>query len=277
MVVRCRMTIGRRSPRGWRAPLTALVAWLALAYPPAAQAEGADSLSAASPAKPTNPPATSATPTVTAPPAESRNLLPFAQNELPTAYPRVSVSIGMAGYVADFGQVEQAFRTMEEAMIAQGFAITTAGDIAPGAMVTSAFTLWINRSLDVTCQAAKTNHSDDELTLLGGLVSGHYTLRSARSVSLSLGLGGGKYGFNFSRRYDAAGPNSTVLQTLSFDGGGPYWTTAGGLTVRTGPHGAVQGNLQYIGVGDESTDTPGGKVTLNLSGVAFGGSFTLFF
>ena len=43
MVVRCRMPIGRRSPRGWRAPLTALVAWLALAYPPAAQAEGADS------------------------------------------------------------------------------------------------------------------------------------------------------------------------------------------------------------------------------------------
>jgi hypothetical protein len=277
MVIRHRMLASRRTPRASWAPIAALVAALALTHPPAARAEGADSLSATSPAEPANPSATPASPAVTAPSPESRDLLPFAQNELPVTYPRVSVSIGMAGYVADFGQVEQAFRTMEEAMIAQGFAITTSGDIAPGAMAMTALTLWINRSLDVTCQAGMTNDSDNELTLLGGLVSGHYTLRSTRSVSFSLGLGGGKYGFNFSRTYDATGPDNLVLESLSFDGGGPYWTTAGGVTVRTGPHGAVQGNLQYIGASDESTDTPGGRVTVNLSGVVIGGSFTLFF
>ena len=281
---------------GLRVVLVAgLIAVLALTCPAAGLARAAvdapsptagdtirvDTLTATPDAEPSNPAATPARPAAT---WEGANILPFAHNEIPATYPEVSVAFGLAAYLSSFTEVEHAFRAIEEVYRAAGYSVPVAADVATGPMTLATLTVWLNRWLDVSCQLGRTGSADNELRLLGGIVSGRYTLPAAGKVSLRAGLGGGANGFSFSRAYgvqvtpfDGSGGYYT-LERITLKGGGRYWTAAGGLTIRTGPHGALDALIQYVGMGDVSTDTArAGKVSMNLSGAMIGASFTYFF
>jgi hypothetical protein len=213
-----------------------------------------------------------------------QNSLPFEQNELPHSYPEVSVSFGVAGYSMDVARVEDAFNKMEQVYIDAGYSLPPGKDVSPGAMYLATLTVWPSPFVDVACQAGQSQNEDNKITLVGGIISGHYTFPDARNVSVQVGLGGGGSGFSFMKRYGAqvspvdGSGGFYSLESIELKGGGGYWTTQGGVTLRIGPHGAVRGLIQYLGMGDVSTTTArAGDITVNVSGTMFGASFILFY
>lgn len=253
---------------------------------------GVDTVRTTPDAEPSSPPPTSAgaariwmadRPAVAANTSDTSDILPFAQNEIPTTFPSVGLAIGFATYLSGFTTVEQAFHTLEDTYRAGGFSVPRAGDVDLGPMLLPTLKARFTKWLDVALQLGRAKGSNDELTLKGGLVSGRYTLPRADRVSLFAGLGAGTYRFSFQRDYgvrvspvEAGGYYR--LDRITIEGGGRYWTTAGGLTIRAGPHGAFEVLVQYLGTGDVSTDArSAGKVSLNMSGAMIGVSFTSFF
>ena len=210
--------------------------------------------------------------------------LPFGQNELPHSYPEVSIAFGIAGYASSLNGVEEAFNKMEQVYNNAGYPVSSGKDISLGPMFLATLTLRLNQLVDVAVQAGQTQDSDNKIKLVGGIVSGHLALRDARSVSLQAGVGGGNSGFSFTRHYgqqvspvDGSGGYYS-LDSIELHGGGAYWTTQGGVTIRMGPHGALSGLIQYVGMGDVSTTTAhAGDITVNTSGIMFGVSCALFF
>ena len=215
--------------------------------------------------------------------ADTSDILPFARNEIPETFPSVGFAIGLAKPLAGFTTVERAFQNLEDTYRAGGFPVPRAGAVDLVLMVMPTFKVRLNRWLDVACQMGRSTGPRDELKLMGGLVSGRHTLR-ADNVSLFAGLGAGAYGFSFKRDYGAqitavdSNGGHYRLESLTLRGGGRYWTTAGGLTIRTGKHGAFEVLVQYLGTGDVSTAlTRAGDVSLNISGAMIGVSSTIFF
>ena len=214
---------------------------------------------------------------------DTTEVLPFARNPLPRTFPSVGAGISYGPYLADFTSVERAFRAVEDYYRAAGYFLPEAAPVDLGPMTMPSLRVRLTPWLDAAFQAGRTGATVDQLTLLGGLVSGLYTPRSADYVSLFAGLGGGAYGFSFERGYGARvspidpGGGYYVLDKLTLKGGGRYWTAAGGLTIRSGHYIAFEAFGQYFGTGDVSTTTQAGEISLNLSGAMIGVSFNVFF
>jgi len=257
----------------------------------AADTVSVDSLSAAPDAEPSNPPATSAGGDETrmagrpAIAAGISDVFPFAQNEVPETFPSFGLSIGVGGYLSGFATVERAFHAIEDAYRAGGFFVPRAGDVRLGPMVLPTLKVRLNQWLDVGFQMGRAGDgTSDKVKLMGGLVSGRYALSRAGKVSLFAGLGGGTYRFSFRRGYgvqvtpiDGRG-GYYELDAIMLEGGGGYWTTVGGLTIRALPRGTLEALVQYVGTDDVSTDaSQAGEVRLNMSGAMIGVSITSYF
>jgi len=210
--------------------------------------------------------------------------LPFAGNELPISYPRVSFAFGLAMYSSALTGVNEAFSKFEEAYSAAGYPQPHAADASLGPMYLFTLTVSLNPTVDVACQINRSADQNNELRLLGGIVSGRYTMPDAKQLSFSAGLGGGGYGFSFTRHYGGAvspvDPSGGyyALDSIDLKGGGAYWTAQGGVMLNLGRHAALSGIVQYVGAGDVSTDTArAGNVKVNVSGTMFGASFAGFY
>lgn len=212
------------------------------------------------------------------------NTLPFTENQLPHSYPELSVELGLAAFMSGLTGVDEAFNKIEDVYAAAGYPLPATSTASPGSMLLATLTVWLNDWLDVACQLGRTLNEDSEVRLLGGIVSGRKTLPDSKNVSVHAGLGGGVSGFSFLRRYGAqvspvdGSGGYYELESIELNGGGPYWTIQGGVSIRTGPHGALNGLIQYVGMGDVSTTTANaGPVTVNVSGAMIGASFALFY
>ncbi len=216
-------------------------------------------------------------------PADSSDILPFARNPLPATFPSVGLSLSYAGFLSGFETVEEAFRSMENFYRGGGYPVPQAAPVEPGPLLLSTLELRLNERIDVALQAGRAGSQVDEFKLLGARLSGRFTPTSARNLSLRAAFGAGVYGFKFERRYAAqiSAPDANGgyyrLEQVVLDGGGRYWSVAGGLVLRSGPRGAFEAFIQYLGTGNVATSTSAGEVSLNLSGAMIGGSFTLFF
>lgn len=276
------------------------LAWqhVALSVTAAGDTIGVDTLSATPDAEPPGLPATPAGGAETrlgdrsAVAADLSDTLPFAQNEVPESFPSVGFSIGVGGYVSSFAAVERAFHAMEDVHRAGGFSVPRAADVRLGPILLPTLKVRLNRWLDVAFQMGRTlgsksggdqePGSTDQLTLMGGLVSGR--LSPAGRVSLLAGLGGGMYRFSVRRDYgvrvsptDGSG-GFYELESITLEGGGGYWTTAGGLSIRAWPRGTLDALAQYVGTGDVSTNaTSAGDVRVNMSGTMIAVSITSHF
>ena len=278
-----------------------LIAVLALAQPAGSFAQQAgnsivvDTLSATPNVEPPGPATTpmggAAPLRADRPPAAGNDpdILPFAHNEVPESFPSFGFAFGAGGFVPGFATVDQAFRAIEDVHRAEGFSVPSAADVRLGPILLPTLKVRLNRWLDVAFQMGRTLNSKgrepqgsiDQLTLMGGLVSGRLALSPAGRVSLFAGLGGGTYRFSFRRNYGVrVSPNDGnggyyELEAITLQGGGGYWTTAGGLTIRAFPRGALEALAQYVGTGDVSTQA--GDVRVNMSGTMIAVSITSFF
>jgi hypothetical protein len=218
------------------------------------------------------------------PPAAIGNdsdILPFAHHEVPESFPSIGLAIGFGAYLSGFASIEQAFHTMEDAYRAGGFSVPSAADVELPPMVLATIRLRLSRRFDLSAQVGRATGVSDELRLLGGLASAHYWLSPTGKASLWAGLGGGTCGFSSTRNYSAqitpvdGNGGYYVLDTITLEGGATYWTAAGGLAIRMWPHGALEGQVQYLGTGDASTGaTRAGDVRVNMSGTLIAVSIT---
>jgi len=217
--------------------------------------------------------------------AEMSDTFPFAHNGVPESFPSVGVSVGGGGYLSSFAAVERAFRAIEDVHRAAGYPVPSAQGVRTGPLVVPGLKVRFNRWLDVGFQMVRSGGAaTDKMTLIGGLVSGRTALSPGGKVSLFAGVGGGTYRFSFRRAYgvrvsanDGYG-GYYELEDITLVGGGGYWTTAGGLTLRAFPRGALEAQIQYFGTDDVSTDTAGaGEVRLNMSGATLALSIVSFF
>lgn len=234
-----------------------------------------------------HPQGTAAPPSATSPVSDASDdskALPFAHHQVPMTYPSLGVGIGVAGYVSNFRGVEQIFHAIEDSYAAEGYTLTFAKDVSPGPMMLYAITYRINRSLELAAQVGRTMNKNDDLTLGGGLVSGRYPLPTAPNASFFGRLGAGAYGFSFHRSYgarispvDGSGGYS-VLDDITLEGGGRYWTTAGGVTIRAGTEGVFEASIQYVGMPDVVVESQrAGRISMNMSGVILGASLAFLF
>ena len=276
----------------------ALIAVLALAQPAssfafqaAGDSIGVDTLSTTpdveSPDAPATPAGASETPMANRPPvgAEVSDVFPFAHNEVPESFPSVGFALGVGGCLSRFTSVERAFHAIEDVYRDGGFPVPSAGEVRTGPIVVPALKVRLNRWLDVGFQVGRAaGTKTDKVTLMGGLVSGRLGLSPGGRVALFAGIGGGAYRFSFQRAYgvrvspaDGSG-GFYELEHIALEGGGGYWTTAGGLTLRAFPRGALEAQIQYVGTGDVTTDATGaGQVRVNMSGAMLALSIVSFF
>jgi hypothetical protein len=266
-----------RAPAAW-IPSGTLVVAMALGLCPARPARAADN-GLGTPSL-----AVRVTHSAAAESSSTATPLPFAENEIPITYPRVSFALGVAMYSSALTGVEEAYRNFENAYSAAGYPQPHAAEASLGPMYLFTLTASLSPSLDLACQIGRTADQNNQLKLLGGIVSGRYSMPDTKNLSFSAGLGGGGYGFSFTRKY--GGPVSPVdanggyiaLESIELKGGGAYWTAQGGVTLGLGRRAALNGLVQYVGAGDVSTDTArAGKVTVNVSGTMFGASFACFY
>src|SRR5262245_11176827 len=217
--------------------------------------------------------------------AAPSDILPFAGNAIPMSYPAVGVALGYAHYFSSFKGIEDAFHAIEDSIrTGSGFVVPAAAGPESVRGILLTFTLRFNPALEAACQVARTGDDNNEVRLIGGLVSGHYALTMVRKVSVFGGLGGGRYGVHFARNYgvpltptDPTGGH-IQLDNIKLDGGGGYWTTAGGVTIHADPHLSLEGLIQYFGMSDVPLDAgSAGRISTNASGVLISGSFILYF
>jgi len=141
-------------------------------------------------------------------------------------------------------------------------------------------TMHFEKVVDVALQLGRSNGQDSRLRMTGVLVSRRIASAANGDLLLVAGVGGGAYGFSFTRHYGVAispidvNGGYTSLERIVLEGGGNYWTGRGGLTLRPGQHVSVDLLTQYVGMNDATEDT--GTISMNLSGFMFGGSITLF-
>jgi len=208
--------------------------------------------------------------------------LPFAGNPAPKSYPRVFVGFGLGAYASEYRGVMNAFGAVEDSIRARGYAIPNAGDVSPGAAYQYSFGVNITPVLDATLQYDIAKSGGDELQFLGGLVSGRFLIPGSE-VSLLGGAGAGVYTFSFERQYDvpisAVDPSGgyTSLDYVRFDGGGNYWSLAGGAAIRLLESGEIEGRVQYFGARDVTAQAGSGQVALNVSGAMFSASLKYVF
>ena len=241
-----------------------VVGMLGLAHPCPALAQGSD-------------PDSSQTP-----PARQTEVLPFAKNELPRESFSVGLGAGVGAYVVDLKEVDRAFRAMEDVHRNNGYPIPRSPESHLDPMALWTLTMHFEKAVDVALQLGRSNGEDNQLRTTGVLVSRRLASAANGDLLLVAGLGGGTYGFSFTRHYgvtispiDGSG-GYTSLDAINVEGGGNYWTGRGGLTLRPGQHLSVDLLTQYVGMSDASDAQGVGRTTINLSGFMFGGSITLF-
>ncbi len=211
------------------------------------------------------------------------DLLPFAGNEPPHAYPAITASIGVGWYVSAFEGAEAAFHATEQFYRDQGYDVPSAAPVDIGPVVMPTLSLDVTRSVGIALQAGR-SLGTDEFLLAGGLVTGRVPLRADERISLRAGLGGGAYRFSIERPYSVlvtpiAGDGSySTLDRIRLEGGAGYWTALGALAVRLGPEAALEGRAQYVDASDVSTTTPRGtRTTVNASGTLLALSLKILF
>jgi hypothetical protein len=264
-----------------------VVSTFVLAHPFPALAQGADPDSSQtwsevdSTAKETTPQETPPD-VVTTPPARQTEVLPFAKNELPRESFAVGMGAGVATYVVDLKEVDRAFRAMEDEHRNNGYSIPSGRGSPLGPMALWTVTMHFEKAVDVALQLGRSDGEDTRLRTTGLLVSRRIASAANGDILLVAGLGGGTYGFSFTRHYGATispvdgSGGYTTLDAIVLEGGGNYWTGRGGLTLRPGQHLSVDLLTQYVGMNDASGAQGAGRTTINLSGFMFGGSITLF-
>jgi hypothetical protein len=169
---------------------------------------------------------------------------------------------------------------MEAVYGTAGYPVPPAGPVHLAPMQLYALTLRFNPTFSLACQANVSAGDRDRLTMLGLLAGGRLSTASNGALSLSAQVGGGKYGFEFEREYNTvvSADGYYVLEHIRLEGGGFYWSGAGDVTIRLGPQAALDLVAQYVGMGEESTETArAGPISVNLSGIILGASFTLFY
>jgi len=212
------------------------------------------------------------------------DFLPFASNPIPLTYPSVAVAIGLADFRSGFQGVDRAFRAIEDSYRTRGYAVPPSSGITSESMLLFTFDVSLNPSLDGALQLGQTIDQDNQLRLVGGLISGRYTPPQAANVSFLAGLGAGAYGLRLQRHYGAritpvdGSGGYTALDVIRLEGGGAYGTIAGRLEVRVASYTAFEGVVQYFGMGDVSTDAGStGRMSVNTSGTMCGVSFRVVF
>lgn len=209
---------------------------------------------------------------------EQTEVLPFAKNELPRESFSVGLGAGVATYKVDLKEVDRAFRTMEDVHRNNGYFIPGRRESHLEPMALWTLTMHFEKAVDVALLLGRSNGQDNQLRTTGVLVSRRIASAANGNLLLVAGLGGGEYGFSFIRHYgvtispiDGSG-GYTSLEQIVIKGGGNYWTGRGGLTLRPGQHASIDLLTQYVGMSDASA----GGISMNLSGLMFGGSITLF-
>ncbi len=211
-------------------------------------------------------------------PADS---LPFARNPIPLTYPSFAVEIGLADFRSGFQGADRAFRAIEDTIRASGSAVPASTGVKSASMFLFTFDVRLNPAFDAALQIGESKAKDNRLRLVGGLVSGRYTLPQDANVSLLAGLGAGVYRLRLQRHYgvlvtSVGGSGYTTLDYIRLEGGGAYGTIAGQLEVRVGPYAAFEGVVQYFGMSDFSTNAGStGRMSVNTNGTMFGLSFRI--
>jgi hypothetical protein len=216
-----------------------------------------------------------------APVVRSTDVLPFAKNDLPRRSFALGFGGGIGTYVADLGDVDQAFRQIEDAFADAGVPLAKKGPAKLDPMRTWFATLHFERVMDVSMQLGRSDGTSDQLRTTGVLVSRRIVSSSGGDLALTAGVGGGSYGFVFNRSYGTtirtfSDGGYDTLDSITLEGGGSYWTGKGSFLIRPGDHLAIDLQAQYLGMSETSTDTRAGRLSLNLSGCLFGASLTLF-
>lgn len=209
--------------------------------------------------------------------------LPFAGNPLPMEFPRLGAGFGAGAYVGGMDDIEQAFRAMEDAYRAAGFDIYSPPVFEPDPMLIYTLTLSVSRRLDLTGQVGDMDSGSGRLRTAGVLVTGRVASTAGEEVALYAGLGAGNYRFSFTGTYNAAMPRDStggywVLDDVTLEGGGTYWSGAGRLALRPRFHMTIDLIAQYLGTSEVSADTPhAGRISVHMSGVLLGAALTLFY
>lgn len=211
-------------------------------------------------------------------------LLPFTRNPVPIRYPRVSFAIGIGGFQSGFRGAEDAFRALEDSIRAGGYAVPSSKVQQSHGLFLMTLGVDFTPALEAALQFGQTSDPDNEVLLVGGLVSRRYTLPRAENVSLLAGLGVGAYGLQLKQRYgvvispvDGIG-GFTTLDFIQLKGDGRYGTLAGRLAVRAGPTVAFEALVQYFFMSELSMDAGStGRMRVNPSGATLGVSFTVLF
>lgn len=205
----------------------------------------------------------------------SRTLLPFAGNRAPIAYPQVTFGVGLSAYASSFKGVDRAFAAIEDSIRNSGYAIASSSGDGSGAMYLLTLGVTAGPRLGVSLQVGATSDGDREVRMAGGIVWARWA-EPEQVYSFAAGAGGGVYRFRLARRYgvrvspDDAG-TYTVLDFVRFSGDGPYATIAARGAVRVLPRLSLEATLQYLGMGDVSSELQGvGRQSVNVSGFVTG-------
>jgi hypothetical protein len=211
-------------------------------------------------------------------------LLPFTRNPVPINYPRLSFAIGFGGFQSDFRGAEDAFRATEDSIRAGGYAVPHSEVQHSHGLFLLTLGVDFSPALEAALQFGQTSDPDHEVRLVGGLVSGRYTLPRAENVSLLAGLGVGAYGLRLKQQYgvvispvDGSG-GFTTLDYIQLEGNGRYGALAGRLAVRASRTVAFDALVQYFFMSELSMDAgSAGQMSVNPSGATLGASFTVLF
>jgi len=141
-------------------------------------------------------------------------------------------------------------------------------------------TVSLTRYLELAGEGGTSDDGDRNLRFVGVLASGRMGFGRTQPVTVSGGLGAGFYSFSFKANYgavlNATGGGFYELQDLTLRGGGAYGTVRGDFSIAIGEGGALRAFAQYLGVGDQTTASYAGPLSVNASGTLLGVTLTIF-
>jgi len=209
--------------------------------------------------------------------------LPFTWSAFAPRYPRVGISVGAAGRLSGFRDIDAAFRRVEDSYRAAGYTVQRADAARLTPVLLWALAVDFQPTFGFTVDIASGTGNESHWNVADGMAVTRWPLRRAAGdagAAAFAGLGGGVYDFAFLRRYGAlisavdSNGGYQTLDSVTLRGAGPCWSAVGGVVMNPTARMTLIARIQYVGTGALTTVAPGaGRVRVDTSGAIAGASF----